>query len=83
MVRKRFLVLSVGWGFLALGVAGLFLPVLQGVLFLTIGLIILSGEYAWAHKVLSRLQARFPRFARTFDEAARRARGWLARVPSR
>jgi len=35
---KRLLALVVGWGFIALGIVGLFLPILQGVLFLLIGL---------------------------------------------
>ena len=57
---KRLAVLLLGWGFILLGIAGLFLPVLQGVLFLLIGLIILSSEYVWAHKLLQRLRRRFP-----------------------
>ena len=36
---KRILLLMVGWSFILLGIAGLFLPILQGVLFLLIGLI--------------------------------------------
>ena len=31
-----------GWVFLLLGVAGLFLPILQGIIFLTIGAILLA-----------------------------------------
>jgi uncharacterized protein len=42
---KRILVLIVGWGFILLGIVGLFLPILQGVLFILIGLIIVSSEY--------------------------------------
>lgn len=38
---KKVFVLLLGWGFIALGVVGLFLPVLQGILFLVIGLTIL------------------------------------------
>jgi len=41
---KRVLVLIVGWGFILLGIVGLFLPILQGVLFLLMGSIILSSE---------------------------------------
>ena len=40
------LVLLLGWSFVALGVIGLFVPVLQGVLFLLIGLFVLSSEYS-------------------------------------
>jgi uncharacterized protein len=77
---KRAAVLVVGWTFILLGIVGLFLPILQGVLFLLIGLIILSSEYVWAHKLLERLRARFPSLARYADQASARATGWLQRL---
>ena len=77
---KRMLVLIVGWGFIVLGIAGLFLPVLQGVLFLVIGLIILSSEYVWAHHLLARLRKYFPRISHIADEAAMKAGNWLRRL---
>ena len=77
---KRLAVLLLGWGFILLGIAGLFLPVLQGILFLLIGLIILSSEYVWAHKLLQRLRQRFPGLSRTADEAQARAAGWMRRI---
>jgi uncharacterized membrane protein YbaN (DUF454 family) len=80
---KRALVLSVGWGFILLGIVGLFLPVLQGVLFLFIGLIILSSEYVWAHHLITRLRQRFPKVGRIADEAAAKAAGWLRRLSHR
>jgi uncharacterized membrane protein YbaN (DUF454 family) len=73
-------VLLLGWGFILLGMAGLFLPVLQGILFILIGLIILSSEYVWAHKLLQRLRQRFPAIARKADEAQVRAVGWMRRM---
>ena len=76
---KRWLALVSGWGFVALGVAGLFLPFLQGVLFLLIGVAILSTEYAWARKLLQKLQERFPSLATRMDIAKVRARAWLKR----
>lgn len=77
---KRVLVLVVGWGFILLGILGLFLPVLQGILFLVIGLIILSSEYVWAHHLLARLRQRFPKISRIADEAAAKASHWLRRL---
>jgi uncharacterized protein len=77
---KRWLLLIVGWGFILLGIAGLFLPILQGVLFLVIGLIILSSEYVWAHRLLIRLRLRFPAVGRVADVAATKARRWLWRI---
>jgi len=77
---KRIGVLLLGWGFVLLGIAGLFLPVLQGVLFLLIGLVILSSEYVWAHKLLQKLRRRFPSIAGKADEAQERAAAWLRRM---
>lgn len=70
---KRYLVLALGWVFIFLGILGLFLPILQGILFLTIGLILLSRESEWAARKLAQLKARYPRFGKTYDEAERRA----------
>ncbi len=50
----------VGWSFIVLGVLGLFLPFLQGILFLLVGLIILSKHYAFARRWLDKLKHRFP-----------------------
>jgi uncharacterized membrane protein YbaN (DUF454 family) len=57
---KRYSLMAVGWFLLPLGVLGLFLPILPGVLFLIIGLSILSVEYEWARRWMSALRARFP-----------------------
>ena len=74
---KRVLILIGGWCFILLGVVGLFLPILQGVLFLLIGLIILSSEYVWAHHLLAKLRRRFPKISSTAEEATARAAKWL------
>ena len=76
-VYKRWTLLIVGWGFLLLGIVGLFLPILQGVLFIGIGLVILSTEYVWAHHLLMKLKTKFPRFAGTLDKARERAHRWV------
>ena len=80
---KRVLVLIIGWSFILLGIVGLFLPILQGVLFILIGLIILSSEYVWAHHLLSKLRARFPKISRTAEEATVKAGDWLRRLSRR
>lgn len=76
---KKILVLVIGWTFIVLGIAGLFLPILQGILFLLIGLIILSSEYVWAHRLLTKIKARFPAAARQADAAQQKAEQTLAR----
>jgi uncharacterized membrane protein YbaN (DUF454 family) len=75
---KRIAIEVVGWIFIVLGIAGLFLPVLQGILFLLIGLFILSTQYAWAHRLLHRLRERFPNIAEQFDKAKAKAERWVS-----
>ena len=77
---KRLAVLALGWFFVLLGIVGLFLPILQGILFILIGLIILSSEYMWAHRLLEKLKARFPAISRKATEASARAHKWLQRL---
>ncbi|HXH50421.1 MAG TPA: PGPGW domain-containing protein [Terriglobia bacterium] len=77
---KRWLCLAAGWSFIALGVLGLILPFLQGVLFLLIGITILSAEYVWARKLLQKLRDRFPSLIGRLDAAKKRAGEWLRRI---
>ena len=70
---KRYVILSLGWFFVVLGVLGLFLPILQGILFLLIGFILLSCESEWAQRQLDKLKSRYPKFAEKYDEAEARA----------
>jgi len=59
-LAKKTAILLIGWSFIALGIVGLFLPILQGILFLLIGLLILSKESKMARDLLHRLQKRYP-----------------------
>jgi uncharacterized membrane protein YbaN (DUF454 family) len=77
---KKALALVIGWVFIVLGVIGLFLPFMQGVLFLMIGLTILSTEYVWAHHLLTKVRTRFPRIAIFSDRAQKKATGWMHKV---
>ena len=77
---KKALILVAGWAFIVLGFVGLFVPIMQGVLFLLIGLTILSGEYVWAHHLLTKLRARFPRIAVFSDRAQGKATAWMRRM---
>ena len=76
---KRISWLLTGWTFIVLGILGLFLPILQGILFLIIGLIILSSEYVWAHKLLNKAKTRFPA-ATVFERAAEKVRARTGRT---
>jgi len=79
---KRAAVLVLGWAFILLGIVGLFLPILQGVVFLLIGLIILSSEYVWAHHLLARLR-RYPAVDRVIVTATEKAKSWMSRFSGR
>ncbi len=70
----------VGWSFVLLGIAGLFLPILQGILFILVGLFILSTEYIWAHHLLGRLLARYPRLGALARQARQRAERWMGKM---
>jgi uncharacterized protein len=66
---KRLLKLTAGWFFIILGILGLFLPFLQGILFLIIGLFILSQELPWAARLLEKLKQRFPKITHQMHQA--------------
>ena len=77
-----------GYAFLVLGVIGMFLPILQGFLFLFIGLLILAKYAPWAQRLLDYLEARYPRFKEvreraesTMERGQERVAGWFGRRP--
>jgi uncharacterized membrane protein YbaN (DUF454 family) len=59
-LAKRTLIYLVGWAFILLGIVSLFLPILQGILFLLIGLLVLSKESTIAKNLLHRIEKRYP-----------------------
>jgi len=50
-----------GVALLLLGVVGLFLPVLQGILFLALGLLLLSIDIPWFRRFAEALEKKHPR----------------------
>ena len=80
---KRIAVLTLGWLFILFGIVGLVLPVLQGVLFLLIGLALLSTESETARRLLERVRARFPRLSERIEIAEERALQWWNRITRR
>ncbi len=76
---KRLAIQIAGWAFILLGIVGLFLPILQGILFLLVGLFLLSTEYVWAHRLLEELRTRFPKLNLQFEKASARANLWMQR----
>ena len=59
-----------GWFFIFLGILGLFLPVLQGILFLAIGAVLLSSVSPRARLFRLRAGQRWPVVRRSTDKAS-------------
>ncbi len=57
---KKIGILIIGWLFIGLGILGLFLPILQGILFIMIGLAILSSRSELVKRFLKHLEERYP-----------------------
>ena len=64
---KRALIDFLGGVFIVTGAVGLFLPLLQGILFIIIGVYFLSLHSEWFHRKLQRLKIRFPRIGGFID----------------
>lgn len=58
---KRVVALVIGWALITLGVVGLFLPFLQGILFILLGLYVLSRQSQTARRWLERGRKRYPK----------------------
>jgi uncharacterized protein len=80
---KRIATHIAGWGFIVLGIVGLFVPLLQGVLFMLVGLTILSSVSPWAARLLDRIRKRFPRISNQFDQARTKAKKVQTRIAVR
>lgn len=74
---------GIGYLFLVLGVLGLFLPFLQGFLFLFIGLVILAKYAGWARRLLDHLRARHPKVDDWVERSERRLHDWGERIEAR
>ena len=77
---KRLLILISGWFFIVLGILGLFLPILQGILFLAIGSYLLSLESPWVRRRMLQLQRRYPKLNATLEEARLRAAHYARKI---
>jgi uncharacterized membrane protein YbaN (DUF454 family) len=80
---KRVTIHIAGWGFILLGIVGLVLPILQGILFILVGLVLLSSVSPWAARLLDRIRKRFPRISNQFDQAKSKAKAVQARIAAR
>ena len=67
---------AVGYFFLVLGIIGLVVPVLQGILFISIGLIVLAKTAPWAERLLTRFREKYPDAGRLIDKAEAKVEAW-------
>ena len=74
---KRIGLLIIGWFFIALGILGLFLPILQGILFILIGLAILSSRSETIKRLLKHLEERYPQYHEKIEVCKERLRKWF------
>ena len=77
---KHYLLLALGWIFIFLGILGLFLPILQGILFLAIGLIILSRRSPRVRLFNKKIGQRYPKYRAIQDEASARVKRLVEKI---
>ena len=63
----RLLRISLGGLLILLGLIGLFLPILQGVLFLVLGGLLLFRDIPVLNRLWKRLKTRYPKIGQTAD----------------
>ncbi len=76
---RHYVILTLGWIFIFLGILGLFLPILQGILFLCIGVLLLGSESPMMRLLIMKLGRRYPRFRTALTAAKGKARVWRDR----
>ena len=71
--------LIAGSAFVVLGIIGLFLPILQGILFIVIGLMCLAKGSALVRFKKMTFKKRFPKFGSKLTLLEQKARDWKMR----
>ena len=74
---KKVGLLIIGWFFIVVGILGLFLPILQGILFILIGLAILSPRSERIKRFLKYLEARYPQYHEKVEVWKERIGKWF------
>ncbi len=74
---KKLGLLIIGWFFIVLGILGLFLPFLQGILFILIGLTILSSRSETIRHFLRHLEERYPQHHKRIEIWEEKIRSWF------
>ncbi len=74
---KNIGLLVLGWTFVGLGILGLFLPILQGILFIMIGLAILSSRSKTIRRLLDYLERKYPNHYEKLVAWKKKVRSWF------
>jgi uncharacterized membrane protein YbaN (DUF454 family) len=81
---RRLALWVTGWFCIFLGILGLFLPILQGILFLLIGLFILSlvspRIRLFRQRLRAKARSRYPKWTGKFEEAELRGSRMVKRI---
>ncbi len=73
---SRYVRIVLGSIFLVLGVAGLALPLLQGVILIFLGVLLLAKDIPLFARIAEWVRSRFPELSRTAEDAKRRVTQW-------
>ena len=74
---KKTAIVIIGWIFIGLGILGLFLPILQGILFIMIGLAILSSRSESVRRFLKHIEERYPHHHQRMEHWREKIRSWF------
>jgi len=77
---KKLGLLIIGWFFIFLGILGLFLPILQGILFILIGLAILSTRSEIIKRFLKHLEEHYPQHHERVEIWKGKIRNWFKKA---
>lgn len=72
-----------GFALLGLGAIGMVLPILQGILFIALGLFVLRDQYGWAQEAMGKLRSRWPRQVDRVEAMEGRMIAWGRRQSER
>jgi len=78
--KAKIIRLSLGYGFLLFGFVGGFIPVLQGWVFIALGLILLKDHALWARRLSVWLRRKYPNVRPAFKVAFRKIDDWLEKA---
>jgi hypothetical protein len=76
----RYVRITLGSILVVLGLVGLALPILQGVLFIALGVLVLGKEIPLFARIAERFRSRFPQASRAAERARKRLSEWWRRL---